>query len=105
MEFLDNRQFYGNAFALLVAAEHREYAAGGGSIGVAIYDDRLEVTSPGTLHFGLTPEELFAPYQSRPWNPLIARTFILAGPHRGMGSRHAQDGRGNRVGRPPTPGD
>ena len=119
MEFLDNRQFYGNAFALLGAAErflretlpiagrfepgrmdrideplypilatrealanalcHRDYAVGGGSIGVAIYDDRLEVTSPGTLHFGLTPEKLFAPHQSQPWNPLIARTFYRRG--------------------------
>ena len=119
MEFLDNRQFYGNAFALLGAAErflretlpiagrfepgrmdrideplypvlatrealanalcHRDYAIGGGSIGVAVYDDRLEVTSPGTLHFGLTPEKLFAPHQSRPWNPLIARTFYRRG--------------------------
>ena len=119
MEFLDNRQFYGNAFALLGTAErflretlpiagrfepgrmdrideplypilatrealanalcHRDYAVGGGSIGVAIYDDRLEVASPGTLHFGLTPEKLFAPHQSRPWNPLIARTFYRRG--------------------------
>ncbi len=118
-EFLDNRQFYGNAFALLSVAErflretlpiagrieagrfdrideplypavamrealanalcHRDYAIGGGSVGVAIYDDRLEVTSSGTLHFGLTPEKLFAPHESLPWNPLIARTFYRRG--------------------------
>ena len=105
-EFLDNRQFYGNAFTLLSSAErflrdtlpiagriepdrferideplypplavreslanalcHRDYAIGGGSVGVAVYDDRLEVTSPGPLHFGLTPEKLFAPHESRP---------------------------------------
>ena len=119
MEFLDNRQFNGNAFALLAHAErflrdtlpisgrfeqdrferideplypplatrealanalcHRDYSIGGGSIGVAVYDDRLEVTSAGSLHFGLTPEELFAPHESRPWNPLIARTFYQRG--------------------------
>ena len=119
MEFLDNRQFYGNAFTLFSAAErllrgtlpiavrieagrfdrideplypavalrealanalcHRDYAIGGGSVGVAIYDDRLEVTSSGTLHFGLTPEKLFAPHESLPWNPLIARTFFRRG--------------------------
>ena len=117
-EFLDNRQFYGNAFTLLRNAErflrdtlpiagriepdrferideplypplavreslanalcHRDYA-GGGSVGVAVYDDRLEVTSPGPLHFGLTPEQLFVPHESRPWNPLIARTFYRRG--------------------------
>ena len=119
MEFLDNRQFNGNAFMLLASAErflrdtlpiagrferdrferideplypplatrealanalcHRDYSIGGGSVGVAVYDDRLEVTSSGSLHFGLTPESLFAPHESRPWNPLIARTFYRRG--------------------------
>ncbi|MDE2823105.1 MAG: putative DNA binding domain-containing protein [Chloroflexota bacterium] len=119
MEFLDNRQFNGNAFTLLANAErflrdtlpiagrfeqdrldrideplypplatrealanalcHRDYSIGGGSVGVAVYDDRLEVTSSGSLHFGLTPEDLFGPHESRPWNPLIARTFYRRG--------------------------
>ena len=118
-EFLDNRQFNGNAFELLSSAErflrdtlpiasrfesgriqrideplypplatrealanalcHRDYALGGGSVGLAVYDDRLEVTSTGSLHFGLTPDELFGPHESRPWNPLIARTFYRRG--------------------------
>ncbi len=119
MEFLDNRQFNGNAFTLLANAErflrdtlpiagrfeqgrferideplypplatrealanalcHRDYSIGGGSVGIAVYDDRLEVTSAGSLHFGLTPEKLLAPHESRPWNPLIARTFYRRG--------------------------
>ncbi len=119
MEFLDNRQFNGNAFTLLTNAErflrdtlpiagrfeqdrferideplypplatrealanalcHRDYSIGGGSVGIAIYDDRLEVTSSGPLHFGLTPEKLLVPHESRPWNPLIARTFYRRG--------------------------
>ena len=119
MEFLDNRQFNGNAFTLLANAErflrdtlpiagrfeqdrferideplypplatrealanalcHRDYSIGGGSVGIAIYDDRLEVTSSGSLHFGLTPEKLFGPHESRPWNPLVARTFYRRG--------------------------
>jgi ATP-dependent DNA helicase RecG len=118
-EFLDNRQFHGNAFELLLRAErflreslpvagritpglfervddplyppvalrealanaicHRDYSIGGGSVAVAIYDDRLEVTSSGSLHFGLTPEALFAPHESLPWNPLIARTLFRRG--------------------------
>lgn len=118
-EFLDNRQFHGNAFDLLLRAErflreslpvagriapglfervddplyppvalrealanafcHRDYAIGGGSVAVAIYDDRLEITSSGTLHFGLTAEALFAPHESLPWNPLIARVFFRRG--------------------------
>ena len=119
MEFLDNRQFNGNAFVLFAAAQrflretlpiagrfepdrferideplypplatrealanalcHRDYAIGGGSIGLAVYEDRLEVTSAGGLHFGLTPEMLLQPHESRPWNPLIARTFHRRG--------------------------
>ncbi len=65
--------------ALANALCHRDYAMGGGSIGLAVYDDRLEVTSTGPLHFGLTPEDLFGPHESRPWNPLIARTFYRRG--------------------------
>ena len=48
-------------------------------LGIAVYDDCLEITSSGSLHFGLTPEKLFVPHESRPWNPLIARTFYRRG--------------------------
>lgn len=118
-EFLDNRQFHGNAFDLLLKAErflrenlpvagriqpnlfervddplyppealrealanafcHRDYSIGGGSISLGIFDDRLEITSTGTLHFGLTPEALYRPHESLPWNPLIARVFYRRG--------------------------
>ncbi len=118
-DFLDNRQFHGNAFSLLASAErflretlpissqfvsgrmqridepmypplatrealanalcHRDYAMVGGSIGIAVYDDRLEVTSTGPLHFGLVPKDLFDSHESKPWNPLIARTFYRRG--------------------------
>ena len=46
---------------------------------LGIYDDRLEVSSSGSLHFGLTPEKLFGPHESLPWNPLIARVFYRRG--------------------------
>ena len=46
---------------------------------MAIYADRLEITSAGSLHFGLTPENLFVSHESRPWNPLIAQTFHRCG--------------------------
>ena len=65
--------------ALANALCHRDYSIGGGSVGVAVYDDRLEVTSSGTLHFGLTPAKLFEPHESLPWNPLVARTFYRRG--------------------------
>ena len=118
-EFLDNRQFHGNAFMLLRSAQrfmidnlpvagrivpgrferldeplyptealrealanafcHRDYSLGGGSVGVGVYDDRLEITSTGALPFGQTPEQLFTPHESRPWNPLIAGVFYRRG--------------------------
>ena len=65
--------------ALANAICHRDHTIGGGSVGAAIYDDRLEVTSSGHLAFGLTAEALFKPHESMPWNPLIARVFYLRG--------------------------
>jgi ATP-dependent DNA helicase RecG len=46
---------------------------------VAVFQDRLEITSSGSLHFGLTAEKLFEPHESLPWNPLIARVFHRRG--------------------------
>lgn len=65
--------------ALANAICHRNYSIGGGCVSIAIYDDRLEISSDGILPFGLTPEELFRPHRSLPWNPLIARAFYMRG--------------------------
>lgn len=65
--------------ALANALCHREYAASGGAVSVAMYDDRLEIANPGMLHFGLTPQLLFQPHESRPWNPIIANVLYRAG--------------------------
>lgn len=118
-EFIDNRQFHGNAFDLLRRADqflrdhlpvagrivagvfersddpiyppvalrealanalcHRDYAIGGGSVGIGIYDDKLEITSSGGLHFGLEVEDLYRPHDSLPWNPTIADVFYRRG--------------------------
>lgn len=67
------REALANAFC------HRDYSIGGGSVAVAIYDNRLEVTSSGSLHFGLTPDALLEPHESLPWNPLIARVLYRRG--------------------------
>lgn len=65
--------------ALANALCHRDYSIGGGSVGIAIYDDRLEISSTGVLPFDLTPEDLARPHRSRPWNPLIAQAFYRRG--------------------------
>lgn len=58
---------------------HRDYIIPGGAVAVAMYDDHLEITNPGTLHFGITPEKLAQPHESKPWNPIIANVFYRAG--------------------------
>lgn len=51
----------------------------GGAVSVAMYDNHLEITNPGELHFGITPEKLAEPHESRPWNPIIANVFYRTG--------------------------
>lgn len=65
--------------ALANAICHRDYSIGGGSVAVAVYQDRLEITSSGPLHYGLSAEDLFKPHESLPWNPLVARVFHRRG--------------------------
>lgn len=67
------REALANAFC------HRDYTIPGGAVAVAMYDDRLEITNPGALHFGITPEKLTQPHESKPWNPIIANVFYRAG--------------------------
>jgi ATP-dependent DNA helicase RecG len=67
------REALANAFC------HRDYSIGGGAVSLAIYDDRLEVSSTGALPFDLTPADLLRPHESRPWNPLIAQAFYRRG--------------------------
>jgi ATP-dependent DNA helicase RecG len=65
--------------ALANALCHRDYAAGGSSVSMALYDDRLEIASIGPLPFGQTPQDLMKPHPSRPWNPTIAGVFYRRG--------------------------
>jgi len=65
--------------ALVNAFCHRDYTIAGGAVSLAIFDDRLEIWSDGTLPFGLKPEDLKQEHSSRPRNPLIAKVFYLRG--------------------------
>jgi ATP-dependent DNA helicase RecG len=65
--------------ALANALCHRDYTIAGGAVAVAMYDDHLEITNPGALQFGITPEKLTMPHESKPWNPIIANVFYRAG--------------------------
>ncbi|HSW31800.1 MAG TPA: ATP-binding protein [Longimicrobiales bacterium] len=46
---------------------------------IAIYDDRLEIRSTGSLPGGLTPEDLRKPHPSVPRNPSIAGVLYNRG--------------------------
>ena len=54
---------------------HRRYDQPGTSVGIAVYDDRVEIENPGILPPELTPETIKQPHNSHPYNPLIA-TFL-----------------------------
>lgn len=51
--------------ALANAFGHRDYAKAG-LVQVRVFSDRLEVLSPGGLHFGLTPSDLYVTHSSHP---------------------------------------
>ena len=65
--------------ALVNAICHRDYTIAGGAIFVAIFDDRLEVTSLGLLPPGITVADLKRDHASRLRNPLIAGVFYRRG--------------------------
>src|SRR5271157_150332 len=65
--------------ALVNAICHRDYTIAGGAIFVAIFDDRLEVTSLGLLPPGITVADLKRDHVSRLRNPLIAGVFYRRG--------------------------
>ena len=65
--------------AVVNAISHRDYSIAGGAVNIAIYDDRVEIWSDGTLPFGLKVEDLKREHRSRPRNPIIAGVFYRHG--------------------------
>lgn len=64
---------------ILNAVMHRDYSNPGGDISIAVFDDRIEISSYGNLLPGVTPELLSGPHKSILRNPLIAQTFHRTG--------------------------
>jgi ATP-dependent DNA helicase RecG len=64
--------------AIVNAVAHRDYSLSGSQIRVFIFDDRLEVYSPGRLPNGVTLENIRAHF-SRPRNEIIARALLNLG--------------------------
>ena len=65
--------------ALVNALCHRDYSMPGGAVSVAVFDDRLEITSTGLLPAGLTVADLKRDHVSQPRNPLLAEVFYRRG--------------------------
>lgn len=65
--------------ALVNAICHRDYSIAGGAVSIAVYDDRLEIASAGTLPFGISVGDLKRDHTSKPRNPLLAEVFYRRG--------------------------
>ena len=63
--------------ALINALAHRDYSYAGGSIDIAVYDDRIEISNNGDLPHGVSLSLLTQAHKSIPRNPLIANVFYV----------------------------
>lgn len=65
--------------AVTNALIHRDYSHTGGSIDIAVYDDRVNISNIGALPQGVSLRQLFKEHRSIPRNPLIANVFYVCG--------------------------
>ncbi len=64
--------------ALLNAIVHKDYTSGT-PIQISVYDDKMFIANDGKLPQDWTIEDLMGKHKSKPYNPLIAHVFYLAG--------------------------
>ncbi len=64
---------------LLNAVMHRDYSHASGYVAIAVFDDRIEISSFGRLPTGITVKKLSGEHRSYPVNPLIAGAFHRTG--------------------------
>lgn len=62
--------------AILNALAHRQYSRTA-AVSLAVYDDRVEIASPGGLPPGKTVGDLMAEHESEPRNALIAQVMYM----------------------------
>lgn len=60
---------------LINALCHRQWEYSNLTIGIAIYDDRIEIENPGMFPPSITPENIKQPHNSYPYNPIIAHVL------------------------------
>ena len=61
--------------AIVNAICHRDYSYSS-DITIGLFDDRIEISNPGTLPEPLTPADLKKKHKSIPRNPLVANAFL-----------------------------
>lgn len=54
---------------------HRQYCSAGGSVGIAIYDDRVEVENSGSFPKDWDLEKMQSKHRSEPTNPIISNVL------------------------------
>ncbi len=81
--------------AVINAIVHRDYAQTGSDTKIAIYDDMLDITSPGTLPDTLTIEELWSG-RSVIRNRVLAQDLQGDGVDRGLGQRDTENPKRDR---------
>ncbi len=64
--------------ALLNAIVHKDYTSGV-PIQISVYDDKMFIANDGKLPQNWTIDDLMGKHKSKPYNPLIAHVFYLAG--------------------------
>lgn len=64
---------------IINAVIHRDLSNGSSYVAIAVFDDRIEVSSYGDLPTGVRPEMLAQDHKSKPRNPLIAGAFHRTG--------------------------
>ena len=60
---------------LVNALCHRQYRTPGGSVAIAIYDNRVEIENVGAFPPDMSLEKLKSAHRSEPYNPVIAEVF------------------------------
>ena len=65
--------------ALTNALCHRLLDSPSSSVGIAVYDDRVEIENTGHLPNELTVETIKQPHRSYPQNPIIASVLYKTG--------------------------
>ena len=72
--------------AMVNAICHRDYGIKGGSTSLLIFSDRLEITSHGTLPFGITVDDLKKTHESLPRNERITHVMNKTGEIESVGT-------------------